>query len=239
MRNTRHLALLLATLLLLFAAAPACLANAAEPPSITIITQNPPEDLELTLTIGDQTLETRTVDKVLETYYSFYYVGMHTKGDYRITMTLGEEKSMLLLDTPPQRYNNIYTLDWEKGTLKSGKAPLRDVKMVSIRVLATLLIEAFVFLLFGFREYRSWTLFVFINLITQGALNVFLNRQSLLGGYIIFGLIFGEIFVYLAETGAFLRLVKEKSRLRTVLYVLVANTASLLAGIWLIGRLPL
>lgn len=226
------------TIVMLFSIVPTCMANSAEPPSITIIVADAPEDLELTLSIGEQTLETRADDKVLETQYSFYYVGMHTSGEYKITMTLDGQKSMLILDKPPMHYNNIYTLDWEAGTLTEGKAPLRTAKLVGIRILATLLIEAFIFLLFGFREYSSWTMFLLINLITQGVLNIWLSFQNLFG-YIIISLILGELFVYLAELISFTHLVKEKGKAHTIIYVLLANTLSLVAGGYLIGWLSL
>lgn len=228
-----------AVLLIVLIAAPTCFANSAEPPSITILVANPPDDLELTLTLGDQVLEPRVDDKILENYYSFYSSGIRYDGDYLITMTLAGSKSIVRIEEPPQKYNNVYTLDWQNQTLAVGKAPLRSVKLVSLRVLATLLIEALVFFIFGFREYKSWTMFIFINLITQGILNVWLGTHQLVGGYIFFSLVFGGIFVYITEMISFSHFIKEKSRARTIIYVLMANSLSLVAGGYLISRLPL
>ncbi|QRN85427.1 hypothetical protein JR334_10835 [Clostridia bacterium] len=239
MKKYTKILLMVSLVFLLICPTIPCLANSAEPPSITIITKNPPDDLELTLTVGDQVIEARTDDKILEQYFSFYASSLKNEGAYLITMSLDGEKSSIKIEDPPNHYNNIYTLDWEKGTLTPGKAPFRSAKLVGLRVSFTLLLEALVFFLFGFREYKSWTFFLFINLITQGILNIWLGSHQLLGSYIVFALVFGEIFVYLAELISFVHVVKEKSTLRRVLYVLLANTLSLVAGGYLISLLPL
>ena len=77
------------------------------------------------------------------------------------------------------------------------------------------------------------------NLITQGVLNLWINGFTPTQGYLIFGLIFGELFVFAAEIAAFLIIVKEHSRLRTILYVLTANLVSLITGGYIITILPI
>lgn len=226
------------TLMLVSPAIPS-FANSAEPPSITILTQNPPDDLTLTLTLGEQIIEAKMLDKVFEHYYSFYASSLKNGEDILITMSHSGEKSAIQIEAPPNHYNNIYTLDWEKGTLTPGKAPFRSAKLVGLRVIFTLLLEALVFFLFGFRQYKSWTFFIFINLITQGILNLWLGGQSLLSGYIVFALVFGEIFVFIAEILSFAHFIDEKSVARRIVYVLVANSLSLVLGGYLISRLPL
>ena len=235
---TKRLAFLLALLFLLLPPGTAW-ANAAEPPSITIITKSPPDDLGLTLFIGERPLETRRVDKTPETYYSFYYAGMHAEGDYVLQIERGDTTQLIPIEKPPGHYNNIYTLDVETGSLQEGRSLLRDAKYIALRVLLTLLLEALVFYLFGFRTRRSWIWFFSINLITQGLLNAYLTSRSLLGGYIILALVFGELLVFLAECISFLALVREKRKCIIVLYVILANTLSLFAGGWLISNLPI
>jgi len=58
-------------------------------------------------------------------------------------------------------------------------------------------------------------------------------------GYIIFGLIFGEILIFIAEIVAFLLFIKEHNSLRKVLYILTANFISLIAGGYIIRILPI
>jgi hypothetical protein len=110
---------------------------------------------------------------------------------------------------------------------------------VSLRIILTLIIEAIVFWLFGFRNKRSWIVFLIINLITQGALNIWLNGAAPLVSYLIFTLIFGEMLVFIAEIIVFLVLIKEHRPMRTLLFVITANFLSLFAGGYIITVLPI
>ncbi|MEJ2740893.1 MAG: hypothetical protein P8105_13905, partial [Dehalococcoidia bacterium] len=106
-------------------------------------------------------------------------------------------------------------------------------------IIVTLAIEALVFYLFGYRKKRSWLIFLIANLLTQGALNIWLNVTTTpLESYIIFSLITGELLVIAVELAGFLTFVKEHRRWRTALYVIVANLLSLFAGGYLITVLP-
>ena len=102
----------------------------------------------------------------------------------------------------------------------------------------TLAIEAIIFWLFGFRNKKSWIAFLIINIITQGALNIWLNGSAPLASYLFFSLIFMEFFVIIAEIIGFLAILKERGRGRTLLYVIAANLLSLLAGGYIITVLP-
>jgi lysylphosphatidylglycerol synthetase-like protein (DUF2156 family) len=95
------------------------------------------------------------------------------------------------------------------------------------------------FLIFGFRDKRSWITFLIMNLLTQGILNVILNEASPFASYLIFNLIFMEFFVFIAEIIGILVLIKEHGRFRRVSYTLVANLASLVLGGYLITALPI
>jgi hypothetical protein len=59
-----------------------------------------------------------------------------------------------------------------------------------------------------------------------------------LQGYIIFGLVFAEIFIIIFELIAFLAAIKEY-RWRTVFHVIIANLLSLFAGGYIITVLPI
>jgi hypothetical protein len=103
----------------------------------------------------------------------------------------------------------------------------------------TLLIEGFIFFLFQFKEKRSWLAFLVINLVTQGALNIWLNVEgSLMPSYLFITLVIGEILVFAVELVAFPLLIKEHKNSRIFIYVFVANLVSLIAGGYLISFLP-
>ncbi len=216
-----------------------CYANSAEPPSILIIVPNAPNDLEISISSEDKIHKPRETSKLIENYYAFYTSQMRELNNYTLIVNTGEETFEIKLDKPLKNYNNIFTLDLKKHTLTNGRLKSRSAFLVLMRILLTLAIEAIIFLAFRFKDKKSWIAFLIINLVTQGILNIWLNGFMPMQSYIIFGLIFGEIFVFIAEIIAFLMLCKEHSRLRKVLYVLTANFISLIAGGYIITILPI
>lgn len=216
-----------------------CFANSAEPPSIIIIVSNAPDDLDIKIVSDDTIYKGRKINKVIETYYTFYSREMKNLNDYIFSVSTNNESYEIKLDKPLQNYNNIYTLNLNGHTLTEGKMLPRSMLLISIRIFLTLAIEGLIFWIFGFKSKNSWLIFLFINLITQGSLNIWINTVVPTQGYIIFGLIFGEIFIVIAEIIAFLLFVKEHKSLRKVLYVLTANFISLIAGGFIITILPI
>jgi hypothetical protein len=214
-----------------------CRANSAEPPSILIIVPRAPDDLEIC--IVENGARARMIDKTIEKHYALYSHALNSVEDYTLRVSTGEITFNIALDRLVKTYNNIFTLDLESRTITPGKSLSRSVRLVGSRVVLTLAIEAIVFLVFGFRERISRIYFVTINLVTQGALNLWLNGFNPSASYPIFALILGEVVVFLVEILAFLVLVKEHSYLRTIMYVLTANTLSLILGGYLITLLPI
>jgi len=217
---------------------PVCYGNSAEPPSILIIVPNPPEDLRISIGSGDTYVEALKTEKFMENYYAFYSHELKRANEYTIKVSTEDNAFEILLE-PIKHYHNIYTLDLNNQTVIPGKLLSRSFFLVFLRITCTLIIEAAVFWLFGFRDRRSWINFTIINLITQGALNIWLNGFSPLVSYVILTLIFGEIFVFIAEIFGFLILIKEHHPLRISLYVIIANLLSLWAGGYMITFLPI
>jgi hypothetical protein len=56
-------------------------------------------------------------------------------------------------------------------------------------------------------------------------------------GGVIFGLIAGEFLVFIIEIAVFLSSINERSRWLTLLYVILANIASLITGAYLLNFL--
>lgn len=112
-------------------------------------------------------------------------------------------------------------------------------------VLLTLLLEGLIFYLFGFRKKISWVAFVFINLITQALLHIWIDSPNLFDSIrfsqdeLIFCLISGEIFVFLFEAVAFGIFVKEKNISNRTIYALVANLFSLVLGGFILSFIPI
>ncbi len=226
-------------IMVFFTITPVCHGNSAEPPSILIIVPNAPRDLEIGIGSGGTYTIARRIDKAMESYFTFYLSDLNNVNDYTLKISTGDDTFEIELDKPIRSYNNIYSLNIRRQTLTPGKSLSRSILLVSLRITLTLIIEAIVFWLFGYRQKISWLAFLIINLLSQGTLNIMLNGESPIASYVIFGLIIGEIFVLIFESIAFLRFVREHSRWRRFLYVLTANLLSLIAGGYAITILPI
>lgn len=214
-------------------------ANSAEPPSLVILVNNPPDDLSIVLVSGKSRPEATVRRVAWEEYYVFYLRDMQGDGEYTFRVTTKGESFECTLGGLLQRYNNIVTLDLSDQELTPGKYPFRSALLVSIRLLLTLLLEAGIYWLFGFRQKRSWLIFIAINIVTQGILNIWLNSGGpLMPNYLILSLIFGEVFVFAAEMIAFPICIKEHKRSRSLIYAFTANLISLIAGGYIISVLP-
>jgi hypothetical protein len=231
----KPLFLILGLILMVCINPPVCSANAAAPPSIIIIVPNAPDDLNISIEPGN--IQAHRTDKILESYFSFYSYDLKS-ADYKLKITTGGSTFEVPLNAP-LRFNNIFTLDLKNQIVTPGKSFSRFVNLTSLRIVLTLIIEALVFYLFGFRKKKSWLVFLIVNLVTQGALNIWLGVSTTpMQSYLVFSLVFGEILVFVVEAAAFLFLVKEHGRSLAFLYVIVANAASLFLGGYLITNFP-
>ena len=214
-------------------------ANSAEPPALVILVNNPPEDLVITMISDNEQKKAKFLRSAWEGYYVFYSRDMRGNGKYTFKVTANGESFECTLRESLQTYHNVVTLDLSGQKLTPGKYPFRLVLLVSMRLLLTLLIEGIIFWIFGFKQKRSWLIFLAINIVTQGALNIYLNSSgSPINNYLIFSLIFGEFFVFSTEMIAFPIFIKEHKWSYNFLYAFVANLISLVAGGLMITLLP-
>lgn len=215
-------------------------ANAAEPPTYVIIVPGATDELSLVMedAQGVQSIARRE-QKFSESYYLFYASNMaYTKSPELLVRHEGVEQRVPL-PTREITYNNLYTLNPDTMTLTKGKLPFRTLLFTLARVAVTLLIEGLVFYLFGYRKRASWIWFLLINLMTQALLAWYLYRQILDISYTFaLGLILVELIIVGVEALFFTQTVKEHRSLRALLFVLVANPLSFLAGYMLLRHLP-
>jgi len=239
-KTGKRLLLIFVLSALLLSVLPAtALANAAEPPSLVILVNNPPDDLSIVMVSGENQAEATVRRVAWEGYYVFYSRDMRAGGEYTLRVAANGESFTCTLSDPPQKYNNVYTLDISRRELTPGEYPFRSVLLVAIRLLLTLLIEGVVFWLLRFRQRRSWIVFLAVNLATQGLLNIWLsNTTSPLSSYLIFSLIIGEFFVFAAEMIALPLLIREKRKGDLIAFAFLANLLSLAAGGFIISVLP-
>lgn len=233
------LLLILCTIFLFTNSNSICYANSAEPPSILIIVPNAPDDLKINIKSEDYLSKSRIIDKTIEKQFLFYSAELRQMDEYILIINSSEYNFELSIEKPINKYNNIFTLSLKDEKLVEGKAITRSIKLVSLRILLTLLIEGLIFYLFKFREKRSWLAFICINLVTQGGLNIWINGFSPAASYMILALLFVEIIIILIEFIAFLSIVKERSKLVKIFHVFIANIFSLALGGYIISALPI
>lgn len=214
-------------------------ANSAEPPALIVILKNSPADAAVAVVSGDAVLEGRRSAVAWETYYVFYQYEVDPVNGVTLWISGGGESFELPVESRYfNSYNNIVTLDFNARTLTEGKLLSRSILLVGLRVTLTLLIEGVVFFLLGYREKRSWAVFLVMNLLTQGALNLSLNRYTPIAGYMMLNLIFMEFWVFTAEIIIALIFIREHGRGRSAGAVFLCNLLSLFLGGWLITNLP-
>ncbi len=242
----KHL-LALALLALLLLPSPA-LANSMEPPFLTVLVSQPPDDLSMTLQFSDgsqsKPILLEKSSKGWEAYYRFFNSSLlddfyeSVKKDAVLTVSYGGGDSFQLSLSPDDfGYNSLVTLDLDTRNLTSGQPIWRIPLLVAIRVVSTLLIEGLVFFLFRYRERRSWLVFLSVNLITQTALNLSITGPLYTGWMISY--VFGEVIVFIVEAFGFTLLLREFKKGRAALCAVAANAASLILGGVLLTYLPI
>lgn len=234
------------------------LANAAEPPCLTVVVVGAPEDLALAMVDSSGTeeirLDARRSVRGWETYFRYFYnhealyspkVGGYVQSDteaklqdLRLAVTHGGETVYLAMPALAyEHYNNVVLLDLDAMTLSGSLYPGRMALVIGLRVFLTLLIEGILFLAFGYRTAHSWGMFVCINLLTQLFLNLLIGNASM-DSYVLFFYYLLEAVIVTAEAIAFPLALKEHRR-RAVVYAILANLSSMLIGGMLITYLPL
>ncbi len=241
-QSKRCIAVVCAAIALWFLWAPYALANSAEPPNLRVYVRgNGAKDAVVTAVLSDgREVLPNTTWKAWERSDAFYQIG--TDGAHPVALRVnvgGDVREYSVEDAMLDRYNNYATLNVDRQTLTSGRSAVRDIALIALRLFLTLLIEGGVFWLFGYRKKRSWLMFLIVNLVTQGLLNIALSGSTAPPSYAIFGLIAAEFVVFTAEMIALPLLIKEHRRRRAVLFALAANLASLIAGGAMIAYLPI
>lgn len=233
--------LIIITLIFIILISSISFANSAEPPSLIIVVPSMADAVEITVAEQSDELRNNKISKVFETYHQFYLYDLSERDTLTVHMSTVDKSFDITIDEPLNRYRNTYTLDIDHQTLEKGyDRPLLNLFLILIRILLTLLIEGFVFYVLGFRWKQSWRIFLIINLITQGTLNIWLSTFNLASGYSVFlALVLAEILILIVEMITFFMGINEKNKLILLIHVVLANALSFIAGGYLITWLPL
>ena len=157
----------------------------------------------------------------------------------------GEESFSLPVE--PQGFSfegNVVTLDLRNQRLLYDQPWWRTPLLIGLRMVMTLALEGAVFWLFGYRQRRSWAVFLLVNLFTQGAVNLALHLLIPTGTdyFVVLGLFFYtpmELLVLVVEIAAFCLLLRERTKGRAAGCAAVANLLSWGLGGLLLACLPI
>lgn len=238
------------------------LANSMEPPELTVVVMDPPEDLELSLMVCREGQEGSIAADAYHIAWEGYYLfrpwnfpDFWDRKAQDITMELlvetGRGSFAIPLDAQAREentgryYNGLCVLDLQARTLTPDTPWWRQPVLVCLRVALTLLLEGLVFLLFGYRQRRSWLVFLAVNLVTQFGVNIailcFLPAASraydaMWAKVLLYGPM--EVLVILLEAIALPLLLKEQRKGTAVGCSVMANILSWFLGAVLLSLLP-
>lgn len=160
-------------------------------------------------------------------------------------------------------FDSYYTVDMSEIELSGEVAVIGESRVVEpmeavesyeygqemislvVRIVATILIEMAVALLFGFRKKKELLFLAGVNVFTQIVLNVLLNIINYNAGQMAFtfAYVLLEIVVFAMEAvlyGTFMRAMSEMPRKKSVyiIYALVANVVSFVVGFQIAKMMP-
>lgn len=163
--------------------------------------------------------------------HTFRYFGVPSTYRVLIVTQSGEVWTSELLQR--KALQSSVTVDWAVKTAKTPPVWVGYALQFLSTLLPTLVLEGMVLLLFRFGWKENWKPFLAVNLVTQGALSVFLTVNSIQNGvgwwYLIL-FIPAELVIALAEAGLYTKMLKGQSKGRAFAYGLAANAVSAAAG---------
>ena len=129
-------------------------------------------------------------------------------------------------------------VDWGEKTAKIPPVWAAIGLQFLSTLLPTLVFEGLVLVLFGYEWKKNWKAFLLVNLLTQGALALYLAQGVVRGGwnaysaaiYFLLLLVPAEVVIVLVEAGVYRRFLQGHSKGRAVGYAVTANLVSYAAG---------
>ena len=170
--------------------------------------------------------------------YVYSYHGL--PDTFRLAVATSEGAQAVEQPYTRQLFHTVLVYDWATNTVEAvTPSPLFYLAQLCSTLVPTLVIEGLILLAFGFRERRTWLVFLLVNLITQVGLHLFCNGQVLAAAqgnfsYYLLLMAVPELVIFAVEAVAYQALLQEHTHRRRVGYTLCANLAS-----FLIGFLPL
>ena len=132
-----------------------------------------------------------------------------------------------------------------EGIVRSSYDWPRELLMLGIRIILTILVELGIAKLFGFRGRRVWRIIILVNIVTQILLNLALGYIQFQNGMwmFLFAYFALELLVIVIEAVLYALTLPQRSetrlsRAKAIGYAITANIVSLIVGLALAAVLP-
>ncbi|MDE7245389.1 MAG: hypothetical protein K2O18_15645 [Oscillospiraceae bacterium] len=169
------------------------------------------------------------------------FSGFHTPEKFRI-LAVTQSGETWVSDVMERRtVQDSVMVDWDTKTVSSVPVGLAVALQALSTLLPTLLLESLLLLAFGFSWKKNWKPFLLVNLVTQGALTLFISTSVLQSGgseymvmwYGIF-LVPVELLIAFVEAYVYFRWFTGHTGRRAFAYGIAANAVSYLLGLWIV-----
>ncbi len=163
--------------------------------------------------------------------HTFRYVGV--PDTYRVIVVTKSGESWVSEPLTRHALQCSATVDWAKKTLTAPPAWVGYVLQFLATCVPTLVIEALILLLYGYKWETSWKPFLAVNLVTQGALGLYFSVNIVPHGIGFWYLLLffpAEVAVAIAEALVYRRYLTSQGKANAVFYGLTANAVSAVLG---------
>lgn len=209
-------------------------------PGIRIAVNRPPEDLKIEFLLADgKWYPGSKYTDPWDTYFEYSDWELDKNIPGAIRASYAGQSVQIALPQVKGGYAYLYGLDLKTQILTPYKLPPLAFTLALPRLAVTILCEGIVFFLFGFRQLRSWIIFVGVNILTQGMFNIFLYDIRVGEFGLILLIPFIELVIIAIETSVIAIRVREQSVMRRILCPILANIASFLLSFVVANILPM
>ena len=168
-------------------------------PAVTILVENAPDDLEITMNLhksNDRVIPTKLEKKCVawEQQFRLFREGVFSVTDWfgnsydlkdaELVLTSGGKKTVVPLPraiTDRMTMNNVLTLDYRTGTVRFGEPMLRGPLMLALRLLVAAAVELLFFRLYDYRDRHTMLLVAGVELARPKIQQVFIDDYLLTG----------------------------------------------------------
>ncbi len=248
-------AVFLAALLFLAFCPVTAAAGPGEDTFVTIMVNGAPREMTVTLEFPEDAEQEPIVmereDRVWETYFRVYFRGHLIKWRWglpdstQVAVKNGPESFVTSFPEGSRTGENaIFLLDVGSRSMEEGDPPFRTVFLIAMRIGITLLLQVLIFYLLGYRDRRSWLIFLLTVSVTQAVLQAFVLRgaSTLSSDYVLWALVvlcLSEGFVTVVHTVLFSLLFWNHRERRAVWCAALCNVVTLAVGAVNVVFLPM